>query len=68
MHDNKSMMAKNTPCLQVILMAMVMCQFDTAHITQQGRSRAALDATGRRHRASIHPISPRRMSWSSIPA
>jgi hypothetical protein len=29
------------------------------HITQYDRSRATLDATGRRNRASISPISPR---------
>jgi hypothetical protein len=29
-------------------------------ITEYGRSRATLDATGSHHRASIHPISPRR--------
>jgi hypothetical protein len=30
------------------------------------RSRATLDANGRRHRVSIHPVLPRRMPWSSI--
>jgi len=38
------------------------------HITQCGKSRATLDATGRRHWASIRPVSPRRMPWSSISA
>jgi len=33
-----------------------------------GRSRATLDATGRCHRASIRPVLPRRMPWSSISA
>jgi hypothetical protein len=35
-------------------------------ITQYGRSRATLDATGHSHRASIRPLSPRQMQWSSI--
>ena len=35
-------------------------------IAQYGRSRATLDATGRRHRTIIRPVSPRRTPWSSI--
>ncbi len=34
-------------------MAMAMCQYITACIPQWRRSRALLEATGRRHRASI---------------
>ena len=33
---------------------------------QYGRSRAILDATGRRHRAIICPVLPWRTPWSSI--
>ena len=40
--------------------------YGAERIVQYGRSRATLDATGRRHRASIGPVSPRRMPWSSI--
>jgi hypothetical protein len=47
----------------VIVMAMVMCRCNTAHIAQHDRSRATLDATGRHHRASICPVSPR---WTTV--
>jgi hypothetical protein len=45
----------NTPAKLAILMAMAMCRYVTAHITQWRRSRASLEVTGRRHRASIMP-------------
>ena len=57
---------KKEPASQAISMAMRSKKFGAERITQYGRSRATLDATGRRHRASIHPVLPRRMSWSSI--
>jgi hypothetical protein len=38
-----------------ILMAMAMHRYVTARITQWMRSRASLEATGRRHWASIMP-------------
>ena len=57
---------KNGPALQAILMAMRIRRYGAQHITQYGRSRATLDATGRRHWAIIHPVSPRRTPWSSI--
>jgi hypothetical protein len=43
----------NTPRKQVVLMAMVMRRYVTAQIAQWRRSRALLEATGRRHQASI---------------
>ncbi len=43
----------NTPKKVAVLMAMVMRRYVTARITQWRRSRASLEATGRRHRASI---------------
>ena len=52
MHDKKNMMAKNIPPLLVISMAIAIFRCNTARITQYRRSRATLDATGRRHRAS----------------
>jgi hypothetical protein len=41
-------------------------RYDAERIAQYGRSRATLDATERRNRASIRPVSPQRMPWSSI--
>ncbi len=43
----------NTPRKQAVLMAMAMCRYVTARIAQWRRSRASLEATGCRHRASI---------------
>ena len=57
---------KKEPASQAISMAMRSKQYGAERITQCGRSRATLDATGRRHRASIHPVLPRRTPWSSI--
>ena len=51
---------------RVILMAMQVRWYDAERIAQYGRSRATLDATGRRHKRSIRPVLPRRMPWSSI--
>ncbi len=43
----------NTPKMVAVLMAMAMRWYVTVHIAQWKRSRASLEATGRRHRASI---------------
>jgi hypothetical protein len=43
----------NTPRKQAVLMAMAMHRYVTAQIARWRRSRASLEATGRRHRASI---------------
>ncbi len=43
----------NTPKKQAVLMAMVMRRYVTVHIAQWRRFRALLDATKRRHWASI---------------
>jgi hypothetical protein len=43
----------NTPKKVAVLMAMAMRRYVTAHIAQWRRSRASLEATGRRHRVSI---------------
>jgi hypothetical protein len=43
----------NTPKKVAVLMAMAMRRYVTARIAQWRRSRASLEATGRRHRASI---------------
>ena len=47
-------------------MTMRIRRYGAERIAQYGRSRATLDATGRRHRASIRPVSPQRTPWSSI--
>jgi hypothetical protein len=44
---------KNGPILLAILMAPVLRRYNTAHIAQWRRSRALVEATERRHRASI---------------
>ena len=66
MQDIKSTAEKNGPALRAILMAMQIRWYDTERISQDGRSRATLDDTGRRHRASIRPVLPRGTPWSSI--
>jgi hypothetical protein len=43
----------NTPRKQAVLMAMALRRYVTAWIAQWRRSRASLETTGRRHRASI---------------
>jgi hypothetical protein len=43
----------NTPKKVAVLMAMAMRRYVTKRIAQWRRSRASLEATGRRHRASI---------------
>jgi len=62
------MKEKNGPASQSILMAMWIRRYGVKCIAQYGRSRATLDATGRRHWASIRPVSHWRMPWSSITA
>jgi hypothetical protein len=49
-------------------MAMRIRRYDAKRITQYGRSRATLDATatGRRHRASICPVLPRRTADTMV--
>ena len=66
MHDRKSMTEKHAHPLLDISMAMWMRWYGAERIAQYCRSRATLDATRRCHRASIRPVLPRRMPWSSI--
>ncbi len=49
-----------------ILMAMRIRRYGAEPIAQWGRSRATLDATGRRHWEIICPVSSQRTPWSSI--
>jgi hypothetical protein len=46
-------------------MAMTMHRCGAERIDQCSMSRATLEATGRRHRVIICPVSPRRTPWSS---
>jgi hypothetical protein len=66
MQDKNSTTEKYAPTLLAISMAMQIRRYDAERIAQYGRSRATLDATGRRDRASIRPVSSRRTPWSSI--
>ena len=65
MQDIKSTKEKYAPASQAISMAMRIRRYGAERITQYG---ATLDATGRRDRASIWPVSPRRTPRSSISA
>jgi hypothetical protein len=56
---------KNAADLLAILMAMRIRWYGAERIARYGRSRATIDATGRRHRVSISPVLPQRMPWSS---
>ncbi len=66
MHDKYSTTEINAADLLAISMAMRIRRYGAERIAQYSRSRATLDATGRRHWASIHPVSPQRTPWSSI--
>jgi hypothetical protein len=49
-------------------MAMRIRRYGAKRMAQWGRSRATLDATGRRHWAIICPVLPKWMPWSLISA
>ena len=51
------------PALRAISKAMRVRRYNAERIAQYSRSRATLDATDRRHRASICPVSPHRTPW-----
>ena len=55
---------KNAADLLAISMVMRIRRYGAERIAQYGRSRATLDATGLRHRASICPVLPQRTPWS----
>ena len=57
---------KNAADLLAISMAMRIRRYGAERIAHCGRSRATLDATGCHHQASIRPVLPQRMPWSSI--
>jgi hypothetical protein len=64
--DNDKIKKINSPLLLAILMALEIHWCNAEHIAQYGKSRATLDDTGRHHWASICPVSPQQMQWSSI--
>ena len=57
---------KNADESQAISMAMAMQRYDARRITRWITSRASLEATGCRHRASACAISPRWPPWWTI--
>jgi hypothetical protein len=66
MQDIKWTTEENAPALRAILTAMRIRRYGAKRIVQYGRSRATLDATGRRNWASIYPVLPWWTPWSSI--
>ena len=62
--DNKLTATKNAGESMSISIAMAMQRYDAGHITQWSTSRASLEATGCRHRASACAVLPRRPPWS----
>jgi len=64
--NNESPTTKNADESLAISMAMAMQRYDAGHIARWSTSRASLEATGCRHRASACAVSPRRPPWSTI--
>ena len=64
--DIKSKKEKHAPSSRAISKAMRVRRYDAERIAQYGRSRATLDATERRDRGIIRPVSPQRTPWSLI--
>ena len=58
MQDIRSRKEKNAPTSLAISMAMQIRRYGAERIAKYGRSRATLDATEHRDRASIHPNHP----------
>jgi len=63
--DNEIDETKNAGKSTTISMAMAMQRYNTGRIAQWSTSRASLEATGCRHRASACAVSPRRLPWST---
>ena len=64
--DNESTATKHAGETMEISIAMAMQRYDTRRIARWSISRASLEATGCRHRASACAVSPRRPPWSTI--
>jgi hypothetical protein len=63
--DNEIGNDKNVGKLLAILIAMAMQRYEVGRITRWSTSRASLEATGCRHRASACDVSPWRLKWST---
>jgi hypothetical protein len=61
MQDIKSTKEKHGPASRAISMAMQIRRYGAKRNTLCSRSRATVDATGRRHWDSIHSVLPRWM-------
>jgi len=57
---------KNAGKSTTILVAMAMQRYDAGRIAQWSTSRASLEATGCRHRASACAVLPQRQPWSMV--
>ena len=64
--DNESTATKNADESMAISIAMAMQRYDARRIARWSTSRASLEATGCRHRASACAVSPRWPPWSTI--
>jgi hypothetical protein len=62
----KSMMTKNAGKFLAILITNQMQEYNAGHITQWSISRASLEATQCRHRASACTALPRQPPWLPI--
>jgi len=56
---------KNSGKSTTILVAMAMQRYDAGRIARWSTSRASLEATGCRHRASACTVLPQRPPWST---
>jgi hypothetical protein len=67
MQDIKLTKEKHAPASGAISMAMMQFRrYGAKRIAQYSRSKATLDATGRRDWAIIRPVLPRQKPWSLI--
>ncbi len=64
--DNESTATKNADESMAISIAMAMQRYGARRIARWSTSRASLEATGCRHRASACAVLPRRPPWSMI--
>jgi len=63
--ENESMATENASKSMAISIAMAMQRYDPGRIDPWSTSRASLEATGCRHRASACAVLPRRPPWST---
>jgi hypothetical protein len=63
--DIKWTKERHAPASRAISKAMWVRRYDAKRIAQYGRSRATLDATERRHQASIRPVLLNSANWAT---